>query len=190
MANYVRQQPQATGPSNTYRVAPVVATYADQAHRTRLINGALLIDKPHYQAGVTVSTAAPYFPAGVGGVGVVCSPLDSAVGFQNNNWHHVGVLRHGNSAWIHDPAYVMGSQTRLPAIPGTSNVTRLLNTHILKGVNYVQVQGLGGNTQDCMGRSVQWVDNVIQHPNATAPFPLGTFVSGQPTPGWQVVQRY
>lgn len=84
----------------------------------------------------------------------------------------------------------MNSQTRLPMIPGTSNVTRLLNSTGFGTVNQVQVQGFGSTAQDCMGRSAQFVDNVIGAPGAVAPYPPNTFIAGQVTPGWQVVARY
>lgn len=190
LTQYAAQQPAAN--TTSYRVAPVIATYATAAHRTQAINGALPYDQPQYQAGAVVGAATRYYPTGIGGVGLVTSPLQSAAQSSAgaNDWHTVGVLRQGQTAWVHDPAYQMGSQTRLPMIPGTSNVTRLFNSTGFGAVSQVQVQGFGSSQQDCMGRSAQWVDNVIGALGAIAPYPPGTFVPGQATPGWQVVSRY
>ena len=191
LGQYAAQQPAAS--TSSYRVAPVVATYPTATHRTQAIAGALPHDVQQFQAGVAVGSATRYYPSGIGGVGLVASPLQSAAQSSStgaNEWHTVGVLRQGPTIWVHDPAYQPNSQTRLPMIPGTSNVTRLLNSAGFGTVNQVQVQGLGSPVPDCMGRSAQWVDNVIGAPGALAPYPIGTFVPGQVTPGWQVVQRY
>ena len=191
LTQYAAQQPNLN--TTTYRTAPIVATYATAAQRTQAINGALPQDLPHYQAGVVVGTATRYYPTGIGGVGMVTSPLQGAAQSSAtgaNDWHTVGVLRQGKTVWVHDPAYQMYSQDRLPIIPGTSNVTRLLNSTGFGTINQVQVQGFGSAEQDCMGRSAQWVDNVINAPGAVAPYPPGTFTPGQVIPGWQVVARY
>lgn len=192
LTQYAAQQPTAAAGLSPLRVAPVVATYATLQQKQAAINGALPEDRAQYQDGVVVGSATRYYPAGLGGIGMVTSPLQNAAQASAtgvNDWHTVGVLRQGGSVWIHDPAYTMDSQARLPMIPGTANVTRLLNS--LSGtVTEVQVQGWGSAGQECMGRSAQWVDNVLGVPGATAPFGLGTFVAGQATPGWQVVSRY
>jgi hypothetical protein len=193
LAQYVTGQPAASAGSTTYRVAPIVATYPTTTHRTQAINGALPQDQQQYQAGAVVGAATRYYPTGTGGIGIVVSPLQGATQSSAegaNSWHAVGVLRQGQTVWIHDPAYQTGSQQRLPMIPGTSNVTRLLNSKGFGAVNLVQVQGFGSAEPDCMGRSAQWVDNVTNVPAAVAPYPPGSFVPGQPTPGWQVVARY
>jgi hypothetical protein len=107
-----------------------------------------------------------------------------------NNWHAAGVLRQGQTVWIYNPAYQLGSQTRLPMIPGLSNVQGLMASHGFGNINQIQVQGWNSGNLDCMGRTAQWINNVIQAPGALAPYPPGTFVPGQVTPGWQVIQRY
>jgi hypothetical protein len=175
-----------------YRACPVVATYSTGAVRNQAIATALPEAVPHYQAGVAVSSATRYYPSGQGGVGVVVSPMQNAAGVQMglNDWHAVGVLRQKQTMWIQDPAYVTGSQDRLPNIPGTSNVTRLLNSHGFGAVNQIQVQGLGDTSVACMGRSAQFMDNVIGAPSAVAPYPPNYFVPNVVTPGWQVVARY
>ena len=187
LTQYANQQAN-TNPS-TYSVAPIVATYSTAVQRTQTIQSAHPLDLQQAQAGVTVGSATRYYPSTQGGVGMVTSPLQSAKSTAND-WHTVGVLRQGSTVWVHDPAYQMNSQTRLPMIPGTSNVTRLLNSTGFGTVNQVQVQGFGSTAQDCMGRSAQFVDNVIGAPGAVAPYPPNTFIAGQVTPGWQVVARY
>ena len=124
---------------------------------------------------------------------MVVSPMQNAAQASigaANDWHTVGVLRQGQTAWVYDPAYSAGAYTRLPMIPGTSNVTRLFNSTGFGNITLVQVQGIGSPQLDCMGRSAQWVDNVIRAPHALAPYAPQTFVPGQPTPGWDIVQRF
>ncbi len=191
LTQYAVQQPGTN--TTSYRVAPIVAAYPTAAHRSQAVSGALPLDQQQYQAGAVVGAATRYYPTTAGGVGMVTSPLQSAAQSSAsgvNDWHTVGVLRQGQTVWVHDPAYQMHSQTRLPMIPGTSNVTRLLNSTGFGTVSQVQVQGFGSSQQDCMGRSAQWVDNVTNAPGAVAPYPPNTFVPGQVTPGWQVVARY
>jgi hypothetical protein len=196
LTNHAAQQPAIfaqTQPNETWRVAPVVATYTNAAQKQTYINGALPEDRAQYQGGVAISTASPYYPSTKGGIGMVTSPLQNASQVSEtgvNDWHTVGFLRQQGTVWVHDPAYTMDSQSRLPMIPGTSNVTRLLNSSGFGNVNMVQVQGFGSENEDCMGRSAQWVDNVLRVSGATAPFPAGTFAPGVQTEGWQVVKRY
>jgi hypothetical protein len=182
----------ATANQSPYKAAPIVVSYADAHAKQRYINSADPAALPTYQAGVTVSTATRYYPSRQGGVGVIVSPMDNAAQQQHgaNSWHAVGVLRQGQTMWIHDPAYQIGSQTRLPMISGLSNVQNLMGSHGFGNINQIQVQGWNNGNLECMGRSAQWFDNVIQAPGALAPYPLGTFVPGQVTPGWQVIQRY
>jgi hypothetical protein len=189
--NYINGQ--ALNHNNSpYKACPVVASYASRPVRNHAIASAVPTDVDHYRAGVAVNTATRYYPSGQGGVGIVVSPLQNAAQAQTglNNWHAVGVLRQGQTMWIHDPAYVTGSQERLPSIRGTSNVTRLLESHNFGAVNQIQVQGLSDTDAECMGRSAQFMDNVIRAPNAVAPYALNHFVPGTVTPGWQVVARY
>jgi hypothetical protein len=128
LTQYAAQQPAAN--TTAYRVAPIVATYPTAAQRMQAVNGALPQDRQQYQAGAVVGATTRYYPTGIGGVGMVTSPLQSAAQSSagSNDWHTVGVLRQGQTVWVHDPAYQMGSQARLPMIPGTSNVTRLFNS--------------------------------------------------------------
>jgi len=196
LASYAAQQPAAYAASaqpNPLRVAPIVATYATQQQRQNLITGALPVDRAQYGSGVVVGSATRYYPVGQGGIGMVTSLMQNAAQSSAtgaNNWHTVGVMRQGGTVWMHDPAYVMNSQQRLPQISGTSNVTRLINSSGFGNVNQIQVQGFGSANHECMGRSAQWVDNVLRVPNATNPYPPNSFIAGQTTPGWQVVQRY
>lgn len=196
LTNYAAQQPAAyayANPDGSLRVAPIVATYSTLAQKRSCINGALPQDQAQYAGGAVVGAATRYFPAGNGGVGMVTSPMQTAAQASAtgaNEWHTVGVLRQGGSVWIHDPGYTIDSQIRLPQIPGTSNVTRLLGSNGFGNVNQVQVQGFGSTNAECMGRSAQWVDNVLGVVDATAPFPSNTFVAGQVCAGWQVVQQY
>jgi hypothetical protein len=176
-----------------YQVAPVIATYPTTQHRHQAVAGALPADRPQYQAGVAVGSATRFFPAGRGGIGMVASPLQNSAqssATASNEWHTVGVLRLGGSVWVYDPMYQMGSQTRLPMMAGVSNVTRLLNSTGFGSVTHVQVWGDGSDNQDCMGRTAQWIDNVVNASNAPEPFPEGAFVEGRATPGWQVVARF
>lgn len=191
LAQYAAQQPDTN--TTPYRVAPILATYATAAQRTRAVTGALLQDRSQYEAGKVVGSTTRYYPYGIGGIGIVTSPMQSAaqasVGTYND-WHAVAVLRQGPTVWIYDPSYVIGSQTRLPMIPGTSNVTRLLNSTGFGTIDQIQVSGAGSDLPNCMGRSAQWVDNVIRAPTAVSPYPASYFVPGQVASGWQVVQRY
>jgi hypothetical protein len=190
VATYMTNLPNQSQLANPYQVCPRIPTYSNQAQRSQIIQGSVNpTDRVAAQMGTTVSSAVPFFPSQRGGVGVVCSPLNSALPSDTNDWHMVGFLRQGNTAWVYDPAYVMDSQTRLPMIPGTSNVSRLLAQPGLTAVRHVQVQGAGLAEPQCMGRSVQWVDNVNHHPHASMPYPPQTFIPGQLTPGWQWVQR-
>ena len=150
-------------------------------------------DEQQYQAGAAINTATRYYPSTQGGVGLVTSPFNSAAqasAGEPNAWHTVAVLRQGPTAWVYDPAYTTGSQERLPMVPGTANVGRLLSSPGFGQVRQVQIQGIGSGGQDCMGRAAQWVDNVIGAPTAPAPFPAGTFIPGRVAPGWQVIARY
>jgi hypothetical protein len=187
---YVGAQPAQN--QSPYRVCPIVATYPTLPQKNIAVNGALEPDRPQYAAGAVVGAATRYFPSGQGGTGIVVSPMSNAAAISQgapNDWHAVGVHRHGQTVWIQDPQYVMGSQTRLPLVQGTSNVTRLLDSTGFGNVSMVQIQGYGGQQQECMGRSAQWVDNVIGAPGASEPFPLNTFVNGVLTPGYQVIAR-
>lgn len=199
LTEYVKQQSQraeqarqAGTNQTTYRVAPVVATYSNQQQKTSSINGALPQDLGQYTAGSVVGSATRYYPVQNGGVGLVVSPFQNAAQASigsSNDWHTVGVLRQGNTAWVYDPAYQMNSQQRLPMIPGTSNVGRLIQTFGKNGIQQIQVYGHGSTEQDCMGRSAQWLDNVVGAPGAVAPYPPNTFQPGLLTPGWQFVSR-
>jgi hypothetical protein len=189
LARYAETQPSQN--ASTYTVAPAIATYATARQRAQMIAGALPEEQASYRAGVTVSLAAQSYPASQGGVGMVTSPyLNGARSSAGDDptWHTVGLLRQGNTAWVYDPAHTAGSQTRLPMIPGTTNVGRLLGQRA-NNITLVQVQGIGSPEQDCMGRSAQWVDNVIRAPGALAPYPAGFFVPGQVSPGWEAIRR-
>lgn len=191
LAQYAAEQHSSN--SSPYQVAPVVAAYATSKQRIDAISGALPEDRAQYQAGVVVGSATRFFPAKRGGVGMVTSPLQGAAeasATSGNDWHTVGLLRRGASIWIYDPAYRMGSQSRLPNIPGTSNVTRLLGSTGFGAVTHVQVQGCGSEAQDCMGRAARWVDRVIGAAGTPNPYPEGTFVEGEATPGWDAVARF
>jgi len=147
-------------------------------------------DRRAYNAGASLSTVRPSFPAS-GGVGMITSRLENAAqasqGF--NTWHTVGLLRIGTTAWIFDPMYVMGTYDRLSNIPGLANVVRLLGILGKTGVTEVQILGLGSELEECMGQSARWVDAVIRAPGAPYQYPEETFVVGQLTPGWQRLER-
>ena len=184
-------QKNSNNPTN-YRVAPVVASYSTAEVKAAAINGALPADLRQYQAGVTVSTAAAHYPVNRGGVGMVTSSLQSAAqssATSLNDWHTVGILRHGRTVWVYDPAYKMDSQTRLSMVPGTSNVEKLFKTSTFGTIELIQIQGFGSDQLDCMGRTAQWVDNVIRVPGALDPYPDGTFIPGEVTHGWQQIKR-
>ena len=191
LASYIQTQA-ANHNNSAYRACPIIATYATGQVRKQALATAAPEALPEYQAGMSVSSATRYFPTGQGGVGIVVSPMQNGAGIQmgQNNWHAVGVLRQGTTLWIQDPAYITGSTTRLPLIPGTSNVTRLLNSPGFGTISQIQVQGLADGDLGCQGRSAQFVDNVLGAPGAVAPYPAGTFVPGVVTPGWQVIARY
>lgn len=184
LAQYAVQQPGTN--QTTYEVCPIVASYRDQTQRNSFIARATPQDRAQYQAGRCVSTAANYYPATTGGIGMVTSPMQGAVG-TGNDWHTVGVLRQNGTVWIYDPAYQMNSYNRLDRIPGTSNVSNLLRELNFNG--QILVQGQGSQQQDCMGRTAQWVDGVINAPGAPYIYPIGTFNPGEVTLGWQAITR-
>jgi hypothetical protein len=186
LAQYTASQREAN--CSPYEVAPVVATYASQQQRIQAIEGALPEDRAQYQAGVVVGSATRFYPARRGGIGIVVSPLQNTAQVSadaSNEWHAVGVLRHGASLWVYDPAYRMDSHARLPMIPGVSNVMRLLNSTGFGNITYVQVRGDASESEDCMARAARWVDQVTSAGERTD----GPFIEGQPTPGWQVIAR-
>jgi hypothetical protein len=202
LAAYASQQPGTN--ASPYRVAPIVACYSTPAQRLAAINGALPEDRPQYQAGRAVGSATRFYPTQAGGVGMVTSPYANAAmssATAANEWHTVGLLRHGDTMWIHNPAYASQPTTatgapeaqRLPMVPGMSNVTRLLDSTGFGTVNNLYIQGPGIPVQDsmqCMGRSAQWVDNVTRAPTASYPFPQGYFQAGQAPPGYYPLQRW
>lgn len=196
LTTYAAQQPAAYAASaapGSLSIAPVVATYATAPQRQAMIAGALPEDQEQYKSGVVVGSATRYYPVRKGGIGMVTSLMQSAAQTSAvvvNDWHTVGVLRQGGTVWIHDPTYAMNSESRLPLIPGIANVTRLIDSNGFGVVSQIQVQGYSSTNQDCMGRCAQWVDNVLGVMNATNPYPPNTFIAGQLTPGWQIIQRY
>ena len=199
LAEYVRQQPSANG--STYSVAPIVACYSNLKQRRIAIVGALPMDRPQYEAGRAVGSATGYYPAGTGGVGLITSPYANAAVSStsaSNEWHTVGILRHGDTVWIHNPAYApppsdVSEAERLPMVPGMSNVSRLLNSTGFGAIRYIFIQGPDVPVQEsmeCMGRSAQWVDNVIQAATATHPFLPGHFQPGQAPLGYYPLRRH
>lgn len=189
LAQYASNQHKSN--SSPYQVAPIIATYASQKHRLQSIKGALEEDRAQYEAGVTVSSATRFYPAQRGGVGMVTSPLQNSAEVsagKGNDWHTVGVLRKGKSIWVYDPAYKMGSQTRLTTVPGVSSVIRLLGSEGFGSITQVQISGDSSEEADCMARAAEWVDRVIGA--GTEPYPEGSFVEGEATPGWQTVARF
>lgn len=187
---YIRNQ--ATS-QTSYRIAPIVATYSRKEQRDSCIrNTTPGVQQQAVAAGVSVNSVLQYFPSGQGGVGAVVSFLSNATQWwqpANNNSHAVGVLRQGNTIWIFDPQYVMGSATRLPSIRGLRNVTRMLQAPSFSSVTMIQVQGIGNTRAECMGRTAEWIDNVAQAPGALSPYPPNTFVPGQLTTGWETVAK-
>ena len=190
LAQYAKQQ--ASNNTSSYSVAPVVASYADAKAKNTAIKGALPEDQSQYQAGVTVSSAVIYYPVNRGGVGMVASSLQNAAQSSTtgqNEWHTVGILRRNKTVWVYDPAYQMNSFDRLSMVPGTSNVEKLFKSTIFGTVELIQIQGIGSNQLDCMGRTAQWVDNVIHAAGALDPYPDDTFKPGEVTEGWQRIKR-
>ncbi len=116
----------------------MMACYSMPAQRLSAINGALPADCPCYEAGRIVGSATLFYPTTIGGVDMVTSPYDGAAASSataNNKWHTVGVLRHRNTVWLHNPAYTSPSDTaepqKVPMVPGMSNVTGSLTAHAL-----------------------------------------------------------
>jgi hypothetical protein len=198
LTTYASQQPVTN--TSAYRVAPIVACYSTPAQRLNAINGALPADRPQYEAGRAVGSATRFYPTTAGGVGMVTSPYDGAAASSatgTNEWHTVGMLRHRDTVWLHNPAYAPPSDPsqpqRLPMVPGMSNVTRLLDSTGFGTVNNCYIQGPSAPTNDsmqCMGRSAQWVDNVTRAPLASHPYPAGYFQPGQAPPGYYPLQRW
>ena len=192
-ADYIKQQAEIHNATHQgYRACPTIACYGSDAARRSAIKTAPPAALADYTAGRTAISVTRHFPSTVGGVGIVVSPLQNAAQAQQglNSWHAVGVLRHGQTLWIQDPSYVQGTQTRLPMIAGTSNVSRLISTNNFGAIHQIQVQGLSDTHARCMARSAQFMDNVIGAPGAMAPYPPNTFIPGILTPGWEIVQRF
>jgi hypothetical protein len=197
LAAYANQQPSAN--TSAYHVAPIVACYSTITQRLNAIEGALPEDQPQYKAGRVVGSATRFYPTSTGGIGMVTSPYANAAissATRSNEWHTVGLLRHKDTVWIHNPAYTSppasSKPERLPMIPGISNVTRLLDSKGFGTVSYIFIQGPDVPVRDgmaCMGRSAQWVDNVISAPTATYSFPAGYFQPGRAPPGYYPLWR-
>jgi hypothetical protein len=196
LAAYANQQPLAN--ASPYRVSPIVACYSTSVQRLNAIDSALPEDQPQYKAGCVVGSATRFYPSGTGGIGMVTSPyanaaISSATG--SNEWHTVALLRHKDTVWIHNPAYTPSTTSsqpeRLSMIPGMSNVTRLLDSRGFGAITYIFIQGPDVPVQEsmeCMGRSAQWVDNVILAPTAAHALPAGYFQPGEAPPGYYLLQ--
>jgi hypothetical protein len=145
-----------------------VACYGTQTQRQIAIAGAHPEDRAQYEAGRVVGSATRYYPTGRGGVRIIASPYASASESSatgSNEWHTVGMLCHGDTIWLHDPAYALlrdvTQPQRLPLVPGTSNVTRLLDSSGFGTVSNCYIQGPSApttNSMPCMGQRAQWVD--------------------------------
>ena len=139
VANYIADPSIQSQLINPYHLCPIIPTYHNLQHRQTMITRSHPGDVAAAQQGVSLSSAVRHFPSQQGGIGIVCSPMHSAVAPATNDWHMVGFLRQGDTAWVYDSAYVMGSQTRLPMIPGVGNVVRMLALPQMKGVTQIQV---------------------------------------------------
>lgn len=169
-----------------YTISPLIATYENQKQRKAVLTKAIRSDRAQCKAGAAISTTVKFYPSKTGGIGIICSPLYSQDGHESE-WHAVAMLRKRKTVWIFDPAYVMNSQVRLSEIPGTANIIHLLNFKAFGRVEMIQIQGVGSMDVDCMGRSAQWIDWVAGTSEQKSFCPIGTFIPGVLSHGWQEI---
>lgn len=85
-----------------------IATYINQrGKQTEIQSSSTDAEKQAARLGATLSTTRSLWLAGRPVVGVVTSPMSSAVDIQaqQNNWHTVAMARDGDTVWVHDPQY-------------------------------------------------------------------------------------
>jgi hypothetical protein len=164
---------------------PHIACYPNGKNKASHVN---ILDlsaqqKEAAQAGATLSISKPGWPASRPTVGLVCSPLSSAVDYSagRNNWHTVAMARDGNTIWVHDPDYYSANYTeyenqRVISVHGNKMVKELINQW--PGVEGVWYQGppptFAQGQGECQGRSAQWVEHTLNGSNPWPPNTPGT----------------
>lgn len=159
----------------TIHVAQKIATYTSDAQRRSWIKSVTgdHNEVANYSIGVTISSASREWPAGRKTVGLVCSSMSNVVrtAAGNNDWHVVGMAREGKDVWIHNSEYIQGSYNlrpnrtslRLRDVRGLSILISLIKTY-MPTVEFVYLQGppkgFQEGLQQCMGRSIAWVEAV------------------------------
>jgi hypothetical protein len=159
-------------PNSPVAITARIASYRD-ANSKRAWEGSIddEADKERYSICTTVLQAASTFPSrGDGTIGVVCSPISSAMDIKQgaNNWHIVGFARRGPNVWIHDPAFIAVPQSGRIRDRPMVKMARLM-VEVWKEVKFVYIQGppaeLTAETdsrEDCMARSAQWIEDVVK----------------------------
>ena len=159
-------------PNSPVAITNRIASYRD-ANSKRAWEGSIdsEADKERYSICTTVLQAASTLPSrGNGTIGVVCSPISSAMDIKQgtNNWHTVGFARRGPNVWIHDPAFRVVPQSRRIRDRPMINMARLM-VGGWKEVKFVYIQGPPAeltveteSREDCMARSAQWIEDVVK----------------------------
>jgi hypothetical protein len=117
----------------------------------------------------------PQLPVGTGGLTLVTSPYqNAAAATQANDWHAVAVVRRGNTLWIFNPEfrnaeYAAAQQPlRLVSIHGVRIVQSLVKAISKHGVEiqHCFITGISEqNNMSCIGRSVQWMEGILDGTN-------------------------
>jgi hypothetical protein len=164
--------------SSQVQPVPIIATYKGQKDKQAEIQSSSTeAEQDAAKAGATLSSAKPKWPTGRPVVGVVTSPMSSAVAHQagQNDWHTVAMAREGNTIWVHDPQYTAADypphqRRRVALVPGNKMVKALIDEW--PGVTGVWFQGppstFSMGQQQCMGRSALWVEHTL---HGTSPWP-------------------
>lgn len=72
-------------------------------------------------------------------------------------------------------------------VPGTTCVSSLFDVLGKNSIDQVRIQGRGDPTQNCMGRTAQWVDNIIGAPWSSSLYAVQTWDPRTQTVEWEVI---
>jgi hypothetical protein len=155
-----------------------IATYVSHKDKqTEIASSPTQTEEDAAKLGATLSTTRSLWLASRPVVGLVTSPMSSAVQHQaqQNDWHTVAMARDGDTVWVHDPQYAEADYSshprkRVASVPGNKLVKALIDQWPrVRGVWY---QGppstFSSGQQQCMGRSAMWVDSTL---DSTSPWP-------------------
>lgn len=190
MARAIQTLHENQAPDAAVRVNPKVMAYKDGEVKkwwTQEDPGLTQAQRDDLKRGATISDARKGFVSS-GSIGVVVSNMTNAAEFSasgDTDWHAVAVARQGKQLWIHDPAFVAadhkGNVNRMDAVRGTSNVRALARELNVTTATPPLFQGptadyaQGPAELECMGRSVQWIEAVV---DGTLPWPPNQDATG------------